>query len=58
MGHRVTSVNIRYGHEIQYGQMTQSQVEQVMVDDIMTTRHKVAVGDLSAAEAEIAWTKR
>ncbi|WGI19527.1 acyl-[acyl-carrier-protein] thioesterase [Latilactobacillus sakei] len=58
MDHRVTSVNIRYGHEIQYGQMTQSQVEQVMMDDIMTTRHKVAVGDLSAAEAEITWTKR
>ncbi len=56
--HRVASINIRYGHEIQYGQMTQSMVEQLTVDDIITTRHKVAVDDLSAAEAEITWKER
>ncbi|KRM24537.1 acyl-[acyl-carrier-protein] thioesterase [Latilactobacillus graminis] len=58
MSHRVASVNIRYGHEIQYGQMTQSMVEQLVVGDLVTTRHKVAVNDLSAAEAEITWVAR
>ena len=58
MDHRVTSVDIRYGHAIQYGQMTQSLVQQVTENAVTTTRHKVAVDDLSAAEAMMTWQPR
>lgn len=58
MDHRAASVDIRYGHEIQYGQMTQSLVQQVTEEAAITTRHKVAVDDLSAAEAMITWQPR
>lgn len=57
MTHRVASLDIRYGHEIQYGQMTQSMVQKVLAETT-TTRHKVAVDDLSAAEAMITWQDR